>query len=53
MLSKRAKYGLKALIRLAQERGKGPMLISELAKKERIPKKFLEAILLDRAPVFE
>jgi Rrf2 family protein len=47
MLSKKAKYGLKALIRLGQERGKGPILISDLAKTERIPKKFLESILLD------
>ena len=47
MLSMRAKYGLKAVIRLAREQESQPMLISDLASKERIPKKFLELILLD------
>ena len=32
---------------LAQEAGRGPVLISELASREAIPKKFLEAILLE------
>jgi Rrf2 family protein len=32
---------------LAQEAGNGPVLISELAARDAIPKKFLEAILLD------
>ena len=32
---------------LAQEAGRGPVLISELADREAIPKKFLEAILLE------
>ena len=31
MLSKKAKYGLKALLVLAEEADRGPMLISELA----------------------
>jgi Rrf2 family protein len=47
MLSMKAKYGLRALTVLAREYGKGPVLISDLAQKERIPKKFLEIILLD------
>ena len=47
MLSRKSKYGLKALLVLAQEAGHGPVLISELASREAIPKKFLEAILLD------
>jgi Rrf2 family protein len=38
---------LKALLVLAQETGAGPVLISELASREAIPKKFLEAILLE------
>ncbi len=47
MLSKKAKYALKALIAL-QEHGSGqPVRIADLARSERIPKKFLEAILLD------
>src|SRR4028118_1891855 len=49
MLSKKAKYALKALFALAQDNvnGQKSMLIAEIAKQERIPKKFLEAILLD------
>jgi Rrf2 family protein len=47
MLSRKSKYGLKALLLLARERDRGPVLISELADRERIPKKFLELILLD------
>ena len=43
----RTKYGLKALLVLAQEDGGGPVLISELAAREKLPKKFLEAILLE------
>jgi Rrf2 family protein len=46
MISKKTKYGLKALIYLAREYDKGPILISDLAREERIPKKFLELILL-------
>ena len=47
MLSRKSKYGLKALLVLAREAGQGPVLISELAAREAIPKKFLEAILLE------
>lgn len=47
MLSKKTKYGLNALIYLAKKHNQGPVLIADLAKKERIPQKFLEAILLD------
>ena len=47
MISKKAKYGLKALFNLAKNYKKGPILISKLAKEEGIPKKFLEVILLD------
>ncbi len=47
MLSKKTKYGLQALLYLAQKYKHGSVLISDLAKEERIPKKFLEAILLD------
>ncbi len=47
MLSQKAKYGIQALLFLAR-RGQGsPVLIKEIAEKERLPKKFLEAILLD------
>jgi|SRR5688572_6457095 len=47
MLSKKSKYGLKALLELANESGRGPILISELADRQRLPRKFLEAILLE------
>ncbi len=47
MISKKTKYGLHALIYLARHYNSGPVLIADLAKEERIPKKFLEAILLD------
>ena len=47
MLSKKATYALKALLILAQERDKGPILIAELAERDAMPKKFLEAILLE------
>ena len=47
MLSRKSKYGLKALLVLAEEAGSGPVLVSELADRGAIPRKFLEAILLD------
>jgi Rrf2 family protein len=47
VLSRKAKYGLKALIHLAAHAGEGPILIETLAERERIPRKFLEQILLE------
>ena len=47
MLTRKSKYGLKALLVLAEAPDGGPMLISELAERQRMPKKFLEAILLE------
>lgn len=49
MLSQKTRYALRALVLLAEHEksGKGPMLISDLAKKGRMPQKFLEAILLE------
>jgi Rrf2 family protein len=47
MLTNKAKYALRALALLAEEYGKGPVLISKIAQKEGIPKKFLELILLE------
>jgi Rrf2 family protein len=46
MLTRKGKYGLKAMILLAREQGAGPILIGDLAETEAIPKKFLENILL-------
>ena len=47
MLSSKAKYGLKAMVHLALHEGKGPSLIADVAEAERIPKKFLDTILLE------
>ncbi|MEP7263926.1 MAG: Rrf2 family transcriptional regulator, partial [Bacteroidota bacterium] len=47
MLSKRCKYALKALEYIARQDGKQPILIAEISEQQHIPKKFLEAILLD------
>jgi Rrf2 family protein len=48
MISKKAKYALKALKFLSERfELKKPVLISEIAEHEQIPKKFLEAILLE------
>jgi Rrf2 family protein len=46
MLSKKAKYALKALLVLSRAAPGKPVLISEIAEAEGIPKKFLELILL-------
>lgn len=46
MLSKKSKYGLKALFALARMYNQGPVLIADLAEAEKIPRKFLEYILL-------
>ncbi|QCR22568.1 Rrf2 family transcriptional regulator [Pontibacter sp. SGAir0037] len=47
MLSKKAKYALKALLYLTKQYEKGLVIISDISEKERIPRKFLEAILVD------
>jgi Rrf2 family protein len=47
MLTKRGKYALRAVLYLARQKERGPVLIQEIAAKEHIPKKFLEAILRD------
>ncbi|HCW06621.1 MAG TPA: transcriptional regulator [Cytophagales bacterium] len=47
MLSKKCKYAIHALVYLAEKYQQGPVHISEIAQKKHIPKKFLEAILLE------
>jgi Rrf2 family protein len=47
MLSKKAEYSLYALVHLARNYNKGPILISRIAQCEMIPKKFLENILYE------
>lgn len=46
MLSKKTKYGLKALTYLASQKDNRPVQIIEIAKHENISLKFLESILL-------
>jgi len=46
MLSKKTKYGLKALTFLGSQEDKRPIQIAEIAKNENISQKFLESILL-------
>lgn len=46
MLSKKTKYGLKALAYLAIQKDRQPVQIAEIAKHENISQKFLESILL-------
>jgi Rrf2 family protein len=46
MLSKKAKYAIKALLALADVEHEEPMRIVDLARAEQIPPKFLEFILL-------
>ena len=47
MLSKKTKYAIRALISLGERYEKEPVNISFIAENEKIPKKFLEQILLE------
>lgn len=47
MLSKKSQYAFKALTYLSEKFNEGPVLISEIARKKKIPLKFLENILLE------
>lgn len=47
MISQKAKYALKALVALARAPQDEPLAIADIARDHRIPKKFLEQILLD------
>ncbi|MGN6103407.1 MAG: RrF2 family transcriptional regulator [Devosia sp.] len=47
MISQRAKYALRALLVLAEAPPGEPLMISEISKRQAIPKKFLEQILLE------
>ena len=46
-VSKRGQYGMRALCHLAETHGSGVVQIREIARKESIPAKFLEGILLE------
>ncbi len=47
ILSKKTRYAIVALERLARDYGKGPLQIREIAEDEKIPRSFLENILLE------
>lgn len=47
ILSKKTRYAIVALAKLAQEYGNGPILIRQIAEEEKIPQSFLENILLE------
>ena len=47
MLSKKCKYAIHALVYLAERYQQGPVHIQDIAESQHIPKKFLEAILLE------
>ncbi|HJZ40961.1 MAG TPA: Rrf2 family transcriptional regulator [Bacteroidales bacterium] len=47
ILSKKTRYAIVALTRLAREYGQGPIQIREIANVEKIPQRFLEGILLE------
>ena len=45
ILSNRCLYALKAILELTKHQGGAPVSISEIAERQRIPARFLEAIL--------
>ncbi|MDB5232511.1 MAG: Rrf2 family transcriptional regulator [Chitinophagaceae bacterium] len=45
MLSKKTQYAFRALTHLAENYGEGPVLISDISERRKIPLKFLENIL--------
>jgi Rrf2 family protein len=47
MLSKKSQYAFKALTFLSEKYNEGPVLISEISRRKKIPLKFLENILLE------
>ena len=46
MLSKKTKYGIKALTHLARQENQAPVQIATISEAENISQKFLESILL-------
>jgi Rrf2 family protein len=47
MLSKKTRYAILAMTKLTREYGNGTVMISDIAKSEHIPQRFLENILLE------
>lgn len=46
-LSKKTDYALRVLFTLVEHRGRGPIPIRELARRNEVPKRFLEHIMLE------
>ncbi len=46
-VSKKADYALRVLFTLVEHDGRGPIPIRELARRNEVPKRFLEHIMLD------
>lgn len=46
-ISKKTDYALRVLFTLVEHYGRGPIPIRELARRNQVPKRFLEHILLD------
>ena len=47
MLSKKTQYAFRALTHLVEKYDQGPILISEISRRKKVPLKFLENILLE------
>lgn len=47
MLTKKGKYGLKAMVHLASAEFGQPVAVLEIAERQQIPKKFLDGILCE------
>lgn len=47
MLTQKTRYAILALTKLSQEYQKSSLTISQIAKSENLPKRFLESILLE------
>jgi len=45
-LATRSRYGARLMVELARNYGKGPMSIAEISRKQRIPLKYLEQIII-------
>jgi Rrf2 family protein len=45
-LSTRGRYGTRLLVELAKNYGKGPLSMTEISKKQSIPVKYLEQIII-------
>lgn len=54
-ISAKSEYGIRAVLDIAIEAGKGPVQVREIAQRQSIPKRFLEQILagLKRASILE